>query len=105
MRHYFDRSRELAGQPTLHAFIVGVSNYPNLPVRVERLEPPHLGMLRLNAAAMTAYRLAKWLVDRRDHLTVPLASCRVLLSATAAEKKSEPGIKAVKDRATLKKFK
>jgi Caspase domain len=105
MTLFFDRREEFAGRPGLHALIVGVSNYRNLPVYKHLLEPHHLGMLRLNAAARTAYRLAQWLVERGDHLTVPLASCRLLLSSTTAERKREPGLANVKNRATLKNFK
>jgi Caspase domain len=100
---FFDRRAELARLPGLHAFVVGVSNY-NLPTEEHLLQRHHLGMLRLNTAALTAYRLGEWLVDRKDSLAVPLASCRMLISPTAAERKREPALRGVKAQATLRRF-
>src|SRR4051794_30773250 len=82
-----DRREQLGSQPSLHAFLVGVSNYRFLPKKEFQLEQHHLGMLRLNATSLAAFRVADWLVSHQDHLTLPLSTCRLLVSPTEGERR------------------
>jgi hypothetical protein len=78
---------QAAGQSGMHAFITGVSEYPNLARPGEALTPTGLGMRRLSSTALTAYLIFDWLlrVNAANLLTVPLATCRLLLSANQNE--------------------
>ncbi len=72
----------------LHAFIVGVSEYPYLPpagTPVEQQKWPDFGMRRLTAGASSAFAVFEWLVANQDLLHVKLATCRLLLAPTPAE--------------------
>jgi hypothetical protein len=73
--------------PGLHALVVGVSDYPGLLDREDKQAAPaeHLGLRKLRSAATTAHAVASWLVERKDRLAVPLASCRLLLSPSGHE--------------------
>jgi hypothetical protein len=75
MKLAFDE--RVTGEPGFHALVVGVSHYPHMPKQY--------GMRQLTAPAMTAYRIYKWLLDRRANLRVPLASVRLLLSPSPDE--------------------
>lgn len=85
-----DRRGELSGKPSLHALLVGVSEYPHLPGGGGAQAPNAFGMKQLKSPALTAYRLFKWLEKQKDKLAVPLATCRVLASPSAEEKRVEP---------------
>src|SRR5208337_1940530 len=75
----------------IHALIVGVGGYPNLPPAGQRkpsTDAPKFGLGQIETAASAAYRLSRWLKRRglmKGRLDLPLASCRVLLSPTAGE--------------------
>jgi hypothetical protein len=81
-----DRRCELRGKPGFHAFLVGVSQYNCLKANEWEIEPAHLGMMSLKATSLAAFRVAQWLMENRDELTVPLVTCRLLLSPTDAER-------------------
>src|SRR5262245_10801586 len=76
-----------AERPGLHALVVGVSEYGYLLSGDDPREAPahHFGLRKLTSAARAAFRVYRWLVDRANHLAVPLASSRLLLSPSAAE--------------------
>lgn len=78
----FDRRDELAGKPGTHALIVGVSSYPYL---VQEGEATVFGMRPLSSAACSAHTVYRWLLENGDRLARPLATCRLLLSPSAAE--------------------
>jgi len=83
-----DNRAALAGKPGLHAFIVGMSDYPHL------LEPdpnnpdnsaPHFGLRKLASPALSACRIARALSLWSPTLTVRLATVRLLLAASPEE--------------------
>ncbi|MBY5898019.1 caspase family protein [Rhizobium leguminosarum] len=102
-----DRSR-LAGKPGLHAFVVGVSDYPNLPAltpqnRSDRAAP-HFGLRKLASPALSAYRIARALTLWKPTLTVPLATVRLLLAPSAEEKLTTHSLAAAAPRPTWQNF-
>ena len=99
-----DNKKELDGQPGVHALIVGVSAYPDLPEPGQRLEGRHYGMWRLTSAARSAYDFYRWVVASNDRLPVPLATCRLLLSPSAPESEAEPGLEGLAEKATVDAF-
>jgi len=68
----------------LHALIIGVSAYPNLPDGTTPKSNGY-GMQQLSASAVTAYRVAQWLEEAAGRLATPLGSCRLLLSPSPSE--------------------
>ena len=78
--------------PGLHALIIGVSAYPDLPRSNQPLDPRHYGMRQLSSPSLAAYRIYQWLTAPDTRLPVPLASCRMLLMPSAAEIQTEPGL-------------
>lgn len=85
-----DNRASLQGRPGLHALIAGVSAYPHLPVASKHnrddAEAPHYGLRKLASPALSAYRLARALMLWNSTLTVPLATIRLLLTASPEEK-------------------
>jgi hypothetical protein len=77
----------------LHALIVGVSDYEFLPPSGEAGGANTLGFSKLNSPALSAYRLARYLIENKNSRPWPLASVRLLLSASPAEKAAEPALK------------
>jgi hypothetical protein len=76
---YYDPIRE--GRTGLHALVVGVSAYPNLPrpndpVPAGGWSINTLGLAQLNSAALGACRVARRLIAHHNELTPPLASLR-----------------------------
>jgi hypothetical protein len=81
----FDRRQELAGRSATHALVVGVSEYQFLP---DKNSPPNdatYGLNRLASPALSATKVCAWLMAHADDLERPLASCRLLISPSAAE--------------------
>jgi Caspase domain len=93
-----DRTAELKGQPGVHAFIVGVSEYENLP-NIDSTGDPLFKMTRLASPALSAYRFHSWLMKTaaENKLVHPLKSCRVLLSPSAKEREVEPKIDSIRN--------
>jgi hypothetical protein len=88
-------NRPAAGSPPgLHAFIVGVSAYPDLPADKTKLAAHHFGMQPLESGALSAFRVFEWLTDPRTRLARPLATCRMLLLPSAKELAAEPKLAA-----------
>jgi hypothetical protein len=85
-----DNREKLRDRDGLHVLIVGVSEYPDLPEWDEDPPPaerPKFGMRQLTRAALSAYRVFEWLVasEKKDLLSAPLATCRLLLSPSPEE--------------------
>jgi hypothetical protein len=80
--------------PGLHALIIGVSAYPDLPAAGQPLLPRHYGMRQLSSTALAAYRIYQWLMAPSTRLAMPLASCRMLLLPSAEELQAEPALRA-----------
>ena len=92
MALFFQRASN--GAPAVHALIVGVSDYRNLPEPGTVGTNPErtLGLSRLKSPALSAYRIAKWLADNADALTLPLATVRLLVSPSPREIAAEPAL-------------
>jgi hypothetical protein len=80
--------------PGLHALIVGVSEYTNLPNHDDPPDPATWDLKKLGAPALSAFRLMKWLEQPGLMLSRPLKTCRVLLSPSKAELAIEPALPA-----------
>ena len=78
----FDNRAALGANPGAHALIIGVSRYPFLAGGATPVADPW-GLDQLTASASSAHKMFEWLTGAR--LTVPLATCRVLLSPSPAE--------------------
>ena len=74
----FDEGKKFAGEPGLHALIIGVSRYRYLPAegarRTERQQRYGLGLSQLSCGARTARLFYDWLLDAQHRLPVPLPS-------------------------------
>jgi hypothetical protein len=86
-----DQRASLQGLPGLHALIVGISAYPYLPKENET-STRGLGMRQLSSAALTAYKMYRWLIDSQKRFPVELASCRLLLLPSSDEIVAEPNL-------------
>lgn len=82
----FDDRPALGNAAGLHALIVGVGSYPYLRDGA-RAVADHWDMTQLSSTASSAYKVYEWLRRAHDEgrLSVPLATCRVLLSPTPGE--------------------
>lgn len=80
----------------LHALIVGISVYPNLPGATTAPSTgsgsENLGLEQLEAPALTAHQIYRWLLAHRAELPVPLHSVRLLLAPSPSELEADPGI-------------
>lgn len=88
-----DRRAELAGQPGLHALIVGVSQYVNLPPGDGPADPNvGFGMQRLSSPALSAFHIFNWLNSPPPgvRLKVPIKTCRVLVAPSQEEQEKAP---------------
>ena len=80
--------------PSLHALIVGVSDYEFLPASEAerpRKDKVTLNLTKLKTPAAGAFRVAKWLKEKYWHPTVQLKTIRLLLSPSAEEQADELG--------------
>ena len=93
MKLTFDRQTE--NRPGLHALVVGVSEYPNLPGHGELSTDRSFGMHPLTASARSAFKLFQFLKDNADSFSVPLATCQLLVSPTVSEREREPQLAAL----------
>ena len=88
--------------PSIHALLIGVSDYPDLSEDEDDSAPDeHLGLRKLRSPALTVYRIHEWLERRRPFLPLPLMSPRVLVSPSASELKLAPGLSKWSERANL----
>src|SRR5947209_6900149 len=88
----FDARTDLGNAAGVHALIVGVSAYRHLPGGSGAPAPDSFEMEQLSAPARSAFRLYEWLVEHQEHLRVPLATVRLLLSPSANEREGESGL-------------
>jgi hypothetical protein len=79
-----DNRIALAGEPALHALIIGVSEYPHL-IGGSTPVADHWNMGQLTSTASTAAMIAEWLQDPATRLARPLGTLRLLLSPAASE--------------------
>ena len=100
----YDRQDELGDQPGLHALIVGVSAYSNLPKGDQAGTPESMGLKQLTSAALSAYKVYRWLLDHHQNLPVPLATCRLLLSPSTEELNAEATLNGLAEGANLNNF-
>jgi hypothetical protein len=97
-----DKRSALAGKPGLHALIIGVSAYANLPKSEDDpATPDSMALRQLSCAALSAYRVYCWLEEHQANFPVPVATCRLLLSPSAEELAAEPGLGLSTQGATL----
>ena len=91
--------------PGVHAFIVGMSDYPFLPATPAGVQPHHYGIVPLTSAALGAFAFYKWLIDTRTQLPLPLVTCRLLLAPSQLELTNDPTLSGVgADRPRLANF-
>ncbi|MGN6544882.1 MAG: caspase family protein [Aureliella sp.] len=73
----------------IHALLIGISDYPYLPGgdRAHEGNDYDLGMEQLASPAISAFKLARWLLQGGpERLTRPLASLRLVIAPSAAER-------------------
>jgi hypothetical protein len=92
-----DRRAALAGKPGLHAVLIGVSDYANLP---SADDPPGDGLAalkRLRSSAISAHALFQKLLalDVDGRLVRPLATVRFLHSPAPEELVKEPALATI----------
>lgn len=75
-----DNRAALAGQPGLHAILVGVSDYEFLPNYDQPPDPTKLGFSKLSGPSLTVQALFNWLSAPATQLAQPLKTCRALTS-------------------------
>jgi hypothetical protein len=100
----YDRRGELGDQPGLHALITGVSAYTNLPKGDQAGTPDSMDLYQLTSAALSAYKVYRWLVDHQHNLPVPLATCRLLLSPSSEELAAEATLNGLGAGTNLNNF-
>jgi Caspase domain len=88
--------------PSIHALLIGVSDYPDLYQDKDDPAPAkHLGLRKLRSPALTVYRIHEWLERRREFLPLPLGSLHVLVSPSASELNIAPALAKWRERADL----
>ena len=93
----FDKRAEIgANSPGVHALIIGVSQYPFLDGGATPVAEPW-GLGQLTSAAASAHAVFEWLKTAK--MSAPLATCRVLLSPSAAA--NEAPLAGLTDPATF----
>lgn len=100
----FDRRAEIGDAPGLHAFIVGVSAYRNLPKGTEPGAPKHMGLRQLSCTAISAYKVYCWLLEHQSSFPVQLATVRMLLSPSPEEIARQPELDSLVNGATRENF-
>jgi hypothetical protein len=90
------------GTPGVHALIVGVSNYSNLPDEGD-LPHPEWKLNKLTCAASSAHAIFEWV--KTNPLRLPIKSIRLLLSPSPVEIAKIAGLDALSPRANRQNFK
>lgn len=83
------RDETAAKGPGLHALLIGISDYPYLPGGAKEHEGRDydLGMKQLASPALSAFKIACWLLQAGiRRLPKPLASLRILLAPSESER-------------------
>ncbi|HEX8324039.1 MAG TPA: caspase family protein [Tepidisphaeraceae bacterium] len=78
----------------LHVFIVGVSDYSNLPGETDPMTPNALGLRKLTSPALSALRVYDWIIDHKNDLPLSLGHTSLLLSPSPQEQAIEPSFAA-----------
>lgn len=85
----FDARKPGDTSPGLHALIVGVGGYPNLPPAgspQEPVAPPRYNLKKLSSSVPSALRVARLLLRHGGRFGRPLRTCRLLLSPLGTER-------------------
>src|SRR5215813_5810296 len=77
----FDDRKSLGHSAGIHAFIAGTSS------------SPHSILPRLSSPCLSALKVYHWLVEHREQLSLPLSTCRLLLSPSLDERRVEPALR------------
>ena len=100
-----DNRAAVAG-PGVHALIIGVSDYLNLPDQGEPPNPATWSLNKLSSPALSAFKVFDFI--RTNPLRLPLKTVRLLLSPSDAELRIEPRLGAATptraSRAALQTF-
>ena len=91
----FDRRDGWGDRPGAHALIVGVSSYTYLPADNSRTRDPKFGLRGVASSALSAYRVAQWLINSADQLAVPLVTLSLMVAPSDREIKAEPALETV----------
>lgn len=67
-------------QPRLHAFVIGVGDYPHLAGGGGHPAVTNFGLQQLTTTVITAKKIAEWLVSSHQNAAAPLGSVELLLS-------------------------
>jgi Caspase domain len=86
--------------PRLHAFIIGVGDYPHLLAGAPNAFGTNFGLQQLTTTVLTAKKIAKWLATEYNNPTVPLGSIELFLSP-GQEVERPDGTKVQIEDATL----
>ena len=89
--------KDLGDTPGLHAFVIGISQYPYLPSQNEPPRRAQFGLRSVDGPALSAWRLARMLKSPPANASwvQPLRTLRVLLLPSAADAE-DPVAKAAK---------
>lgn len=85
-----DNRNQMSQQPGLHVIIGGVSLYKHLPGGGGKQTTEDYGMRQLSSTALSAFRFYQWLIDPNSIFSLPIATCRLLLSPSVGEKVIAP---------------
>jgi hypothetical protein len=94
-QYLFDRRSESGDNPGTHALVVGVSAYTHLPPHDSKEPDQRFGLRGVASAALSAYRMAQWLIERKDHLASPLLTVRLMVTPSDREKEVAPELGAL----------
>src|SRR5947208_1593780 len=97
-----DRTAELSGRSMAHALVIGISKYQHLPC--EDAPGPFRELTQTSFCARSAMTFAKWLLENRDQIAVPLATCRVLLAPSDRELESDPTLRENVEECSVANF-
>jgi hypothetical protein len=75
--------------PRLHAFIIGVGEYPHLVNGTPNVFNTNFGLQQLTTTVLTAKRIAEWLRTKYDNAAVPLGSIEMFLSPAQAVQRGD----------------
>jgi caspase domain-containing protein len=90
--------------PCLHAFIIGVGEYPHLMGGASHPAVVNFGLQQLTTTIITAKRIAKWLATEYKNPAVKLGSIELLLSPAETIQRPD-GSQVAIDGATMKNVK
>ena len=85
-----DNRAALSGKPGVHALIVGVSDLPFCDGGSGPTAEETFGMRSVEGAAISAQRFYDWLLEKQQHLPLPLATVRLLLSPVKGTTSLDP---------------